>query len=304
MEQLVADVVQHGNAPQGESIFRRKDLACLKCHAIAGAGGQVGPDLISIGASAPIDYLIDSIVQPNKAIKENYHSLVVATKDGRVFTGIKVRETNSEVVLRNAEDHEVVLPVQAIEERANGGSLMPEGLADSLTRAELVDLVRFLSELGKVGPYTVGPARLVRRWRVLEPTAQVRQLLQQAGFAAAAGADPALAWSPTYSTVSGVLPLDALLPLGEDSNRFAIVQCQLEASSPGKVRLRLNSGKGIALRLDREPVEAREDLVLEVPSGIHSLTFAVNLAQRTEGLRCELEDLPGSAARVRVVGGK
>ena len=30
---------------------------------------------------------------------------------------------------------------------------MPVGLADTLTRGELVDLVRFLSELGKVGPY-------------------------------------------------------------------------------------------------------------------------------------------------------
>ena len=163
-----------------------------------------------------------------------------------VFTGIKVRETNTEVILRNAEDQEVAVPVKAIEERAAGGSLMPEGLADSLTRGELVDLVRFLSELGKVGPYTVNQSRLVRRWRVLEPTAQARQLLQRAGFAAAAGAEPALAWSPAYSTVSGVLPLDALLPLGEDSNRFAVVQCQLEASSPGRVRLRLNSGKGLA----------------------------------------------------------
>jgi putative heme-binding domain-containing protein len=304
MEQLVAEVAQHGNAARGESIFRRKDLACLKCHAIAGAGGQVGPDLISLGASAPVDYLIDSILQPNKAIKENYHSLVVATKDGRIFTGIKVRETKTEVILRNAEDQEVAIPVPAIEERAIGGSLMPEGLADALTHGELVDLVRFLAELGKVGPYTAGRARLVRRWRVLEPTAQARQLLQRAGFAAAAGVEPALAWNPVYSTVSGVLPLDALLPLGEDLNRFAVVQCQLEASSPGKIKLHLSSAKGLGFWLDRDPVEAKEEMVLDVATGVHSLTFAVNLAQRKLGLRCELADLPGSAAQVRVLGGK
>ena len=54
---------------------------------------------------------------------------------------------------------------------------MPEGLADPLTRGELVDLVRFLSELGKVGPYSVSKARLVRRWQALEPTNEAYGLL-------------------------------------------------------------------------------------------------------------------------------
>src|SRR5262249_54166250 len=139
-----------------------------KCHAIAGAGGQVGPDLSSIGASAQIDYLIESILLPNKAIKENYHSLNVALKDGRLIAGIPVRQTEKELVLRDAEDREVTISVKDIELKEQGGSLMPEGLADMLARAELVDLVRFLSELGKVGPYSVSKARLVRRWQVLE----------------------------------------------------------------------------------------------------------------------------------------
>ena len=34
------------------------------------------------------------------------------------------------------------------------------------------------------------------------------------------------------------------------------------------------------------------------------LTFAVDAKQRQDGLRCELEEVPGSAARARVVGGK
>src|SRR5437879_12604240 len=110
---------------------------------------------------------MESILLPNKVIKENYHSVVVATKDGRILTGIKVRETASELILRDGEDREIAIPIKAIEEKTNGGSLMPEGLADSLTRAELVDLVRFLSELGKVGPFVVSRSRLVRRWQVL-----------------------------------------------------------------------------------------------------------------------------------------
>src|SRR5262249_10481622 len=143
-------------------------------------------------------------------IKEGYHSLVVATKDGKVHTGIKVREANGELVLRNAEDQEIAIPKNSIDEQTNGGSLMPEGLADPLTRTELVDLVRFLSELGKVGPYSVSKARIVRRWQVLEPTPEAYTLLARTSFASAAGNDPTLHWLPAYSNVAGTLPLDSL----------------------------------------------------------------------------------------------
>ena len=34
---------------------------------------------------------------------------------------------------------------------------MPKGLANLMTRAEFLDLVRFLSELGKPGPYAIRP---------------------------------------------------------------------------------------------------------------------------------------------------
>ena len=97
-------------------------------------GGQVGPGLESVGASAPVDYLVDSLLQPGKAIKENYHAVVVATSDGRIATGIKVRQSDTELVLRDADDRELVLPLDAIEEQKPGGSLMPAGLTDTLTR--------------------------------------------------------------------------------------------------------------------------------------------------------------------------
>jgi putative heme-binding domain-containing protein len=310
MQEMVAEVAQRGDPARGERIFRRKDQACLKCHAIAGAGGLVGPDLVSIGASAPVDYLIESILLPNKVIKENYHSLVVATKDGKVYTGIKVRETNAELILRDAEDREIAVPLKAIEEKTNGGSLMPEGLADSLTRAELVDMVRFLVELGKVGPYSVSKARLVRRWQALEPTGAAYTLLSRTRIASVAGTDPALTWGPAYSTVAGVLPPDELPTFtfreafGNGSKQACFVRCQLDASTAGKVKLRLNSVAGLTLWLDGTPVEFKEETVLDLASGMHTLTFAIDRGQRREGLRCELDDVNGSGARVQIVGGK
>ena len=130
MNQLLTDVSRTGDPARGEAIFRRKDLNCQKCHAIAGAGGQVGPGLESIGASAQPDYLVDSLLEPGKAVKENYHALVVATSDGKVYTGIKLRQTDSELVLRDAEDREVAIPTSSIEEQKMAGSLMPAGLTE------------------------------------------------------------------------------------------------------------------------------------------------------------------------------
>ena len=81
----------------------------------------------TLGASAQVDYLVESLFEPNKKIKENYHSLVVADKDGIVHTGIKLRETDKDLILRDAENRELAIPLDNIEEQANGGSLMPVG---------------------------------------------------------------------------------------------------------------------------------------------------------------------------------
>lgn len=303
---LVAEVEKSGDAARGEAVFRRQELACMKCHAIAGAGGLVGPDLVSIGASAPVDYLIDSLLQPNKAVKENYHSLVVATTKGQVFTGIKVRETTAEVVLRNSEDQEITIPVKDIDDRAPGASLMPEGSVDSLTRAELADLVRFLSELGKVGPYSVSKARLVRRWQVLEPTGATLALLNRTRLSAAASADPQLAWTPAYSEVSGLLPLESLprIQWQKKPHVYGFARCQLNASTGGRIQLALNSAAGLTIWSDGAPIEVKDRVVLDLKPGIHTLTFQVEIDRRKAGLQCELEDVPQSPARAQIVTGK
>ncbi len=318
---ILAAVATQGDPARGEAVFRRKENQCLKCHAVAGAGGQVGPSLESVGASAPVDYLLDSLVEPSKAIKENYHSLVVATRDGQIVSGIKLRQNGQELVLRNAEDREVSIPLSNVEEQKPGGSLMPAGLIDALTRGELVDLVRFLSELGKIGPYSVSKARAFRRWQVLEATPSTYHELRRWGLQTVAKTggngygssdSAALTWSPAYSRVSGLLPLadlpvitlGALPGSGAEVGATGFARFQLDVSSPGPVRLALNSIKGLTLWLDGISVEPRESIDLNLAAGVHNVTFAIKLSDRTDALGCTLEDVPGSAARAQVVVGK
>ena len=54
LDRMVAAVQERGDAARGQRLYRK--LECAQCHAIAGSGGAVGPDLTSIGGSAQIDY--------------------------------------------------------------------------------------------------------------------------------------------------------------------------------------------------------------------------------------------------------
>jgi putative heme-binding domain-containing protein len=306
VKQLAAEVATHGDATRGEAVYRRKEMQCLTCHAIGGAGGRVGPDLTSIGASAQVDYLVDSILNPNKAIKEGYHAVKITTKAGVVIQGVPVKEANGELILRDAEDKEVKVPIAQIDEKVPARSLMPDGLADPLTRQELRDLVRFLSELGKVGPYGPSTARVVRRWQAVDAGNANTNKMRQARITAVA--DPAIEflWLPTYSLTSGTLPLADLPQFVVWNNTAAqsVVRCQFDATTAGKARLKLNDPAGITAFLGPNPVELKSSTDLDFPTGMQTLTLIVDRSVRTVDLRLELDDVPGSPARVAVVGGK
>jgi putative heme-binding domain-containing protein len=305
---LVEEVKTRGNPVRGEFIYRDKNLQCLKCHAIGGAGGTVGADLVSIGASAQIDYLIESLLDPNAKVKEGYHSKVVQDHDGNIYTGIVVRQGGGQLVLKNAEDKLVTIAEPNIAQAKDGRSLMPDGAADTLTRQELVDLVRFLSELGKVGGnYTIGQARVVRRWQVLSWSKEAHTLLNRTSYDSAATDNPALVWDSAYSLVSGTLPMDSLPTFvphqGDEPVRF--LRCQLDVSTPGRVKLKFSHTGNLALWIDGKPTPIeKNEAIVDLSSGRRTLTLASSSQARTIDIRLELADVPGSMAQVQIVGGK
>ena len=147
---FAAEVRAAGDARRGAEIFQRAELGCLACHTVNGTGGVIGPNLSALGTAQPVDFIVGAILEPQKEIKEGYVSLSVTTKDGAEYQGYPVRETATELVLRDLlQNREVRLDRASIREQKQNGSAMPDGLADSLTRAEFRDLVRYLSELGK-----------------------------------------------------------------------------------------------------------------------------------------------------------
>ena len=309
MQTMVADVRSRGNAQRGEEIFRRAELTCLNCHAIGGAGGKVGPDMVSIGASAQVDYLVESILNPNKKVKENYHTIIAALDNGQVVTGIKVRQTDTELVLRDAKDNEQSIPLDMIDEQAEGISMMPAGLTEKLTRDELVDLVAFMSALGRVEEFSVSRKPLARRWRVMSATPQAAFRLRRTAYSQAAQDDEAFEWKPVYSRVNGELPLD-VLPEVTVRNRVAagtrgvaFARCELAVTQGGNVELQFGNTKGLTVWMDQKPFNVESVVTMNLSPGTHRLTIAIDRNQRSEPLRIGLGE-PQGAANVQFLNGK
>jgi quinoprotein glucose dehydrogenase len=137
-----------GDAEAGRRVFFTKtEAACLRCHKVRGEGGDVGPDLAGIGSKQKRDYLLESIVDPNKQIAQGYESVVLSLTNGTVVGGILKGEDAKEVKLMTADGAVVTIPKRKIEERTRGKSAMPDDAVKHLTKRELRDVVEFLASL-------------------------------------------------------------------------------------------------------------------------------------------------------------
>jgi quinoprotein glucose dehydrogenase len=137
-----------GDAEAGRKIFLHKEeVSCPRCHKVNGVGGEVGPDLTGIGSRQKRDYLLESLLDPNKEIAKGFDTVVLALANGQVYSGIIKSEDDKHVRLITAEGRYLDIPKDQIEERQRGKSAMPEDIAKHLSRMELRDLIEFLAGL-------------------------------------------------------------------------------------------------------------------------------------------------------------
>jgi len=126
---------------QGLLVFQKN---CTACHRIGTLGVNVAPDLADSRSKTP-SYLLTSILDPNRAIDNNYFSYTVVTVQGKVITGIISAETATSVTLRQQENKTVTLLREDIDEiRSNGVSLMPVGLEKNITIQQMADLISYI----------------------------------------------------------------------------------------------------------------------------------------------------------------
>ncbi len=283
MEAMMEQVATIGDPHAGEEIYRRAALQCVVCHAIGGAGGVIGPDMVSIGASAPVDYLIESLLEPSKKIKEGYHTTLVTLKNGDSFAGAIAREDTNELVVRDAVGKENRIPKTGIaSNQISPVSLMPPGLTAQLREDEFIHLVRFLSELGKDGAFKTPSNRFIRHWQTLMPHPSTRDRIGHYGSKIFTEAISDYVWAPVYATVAGAVPVGELPEVeGRGKNLMGVARSFIEVKNAGPVKLKI-AGKlaDIELFHDDSKVALPGDgtgaeIVIEVTEpGRQKLTFA------------------------------
>ncbi|MBQ16508.1 MAG: hypothetical protein CMJ65_05235 [Planctomycetaceae bacterium] len=138
-----------GNAKTGREFFlTSKASQCRNCHRVGGAGKSLGPDLDGIGKKYGRPELLDQVLNPSRKIDPKFMTYLVETTAGRVHTGLMIRKTDREIVLRDAKGKELVIASGDVESLIpQRKSLMPELLLKDMTAQQVADLLAFLASL-------------------------------------------------------------------------------------------------------------------------------------------------------------
>jgi putative membrane-bound dehydrogenase-like protein len=142
-----------GDAKRGESIFKLSTAAqCKNCHRVNNAGGDVGPDLSNIGSKYEKAALLETILDPSKAISHEYKSAMVETVNGQVFVGIVVQNNNVRVVLKDINGKLIRIKTADVETlKEVPKSLMPDLVLQEVSAQDAADLLAYMMTLNKNG---------------------------------------------------------------------------------------------------------------------------------------------------------
>jgi len=136
---------QAGSPEAGRPIFEK---ICATCHRFGEAiGKDVGPDLTTIASRFKKRDVLESILWPSKVISDQYKSEMFEMKDGKVVSGVIVRENANNVFVRTPDnpDRPVAVPKAEVANRAESTvSLMPAGLLDGYNQTDISNLLAFV----------------------------------------------------------------------------------------------------------------------------------------------------------------
>ena len=99
--ELAQVAIKEGNAQRGKKLFYQSAAACFACHDPPRGAVRLGPDLAKITTKLSVEQLVESILHPSKLIDKEYAQVSVQTSSGQVQTGVRISESEKEIVLRN-----------------------------------------------------------------------------------------------------------------------------------------------------------------------------------------------------------
>jgi len=132
-----------GKAEAGKQVFAR---ICIACHKVGNEGAELGPDMNKLATRLKREEIIESIIDPNAKIDPKYLATNVTTKDGDEISGLVVTEDDQTLTVAMGSGQKQIIRKSNIQSRATlKVSSMPEGLAQTMSAQEFVDLIEFLA---------------------------------------------------------------------------------------------------------------------------------------------------------------
>jgi len=146
-----------GDAAAGKLVYESSH--CASCHTISGEGGDIGPELTTVGQSRGPNYLRNTILYPGTDLPQTrifletggqlqFLFVRVLTKDGRTVEGTRVAEDSFHIVLEDAKGNFHSFRKDQVREldKEPGKSTMPS-MKGKLSDTQLNDLVAYLAGL-------------------------------------------------------------------------------------------------------------------------------------------------------------
>jgi putative heme-binding domain-containing protein len=124
---------------------------CVRCHAINGEGGTVGPDLGQIGDKLSREDLLRALVEPSARLAPGYGTVKLTLTDGQVVNGILMEESADELIIRTSDAEPLEISTSRVSKRENTSSAMPP-MGTLMSKREIRDMVELLANLKKKQP--------------------------------------------------------------------------------------------------------------------------------------------------------
>ena len=140
---------------RGAAVFKKN---CAACHRIGSEGTKVGPELDGIGVRG-LDRLLEDVLDPNRNVDAAFRATVLALADGRVLTGLVVREEGTTLVLVDERGQEHRIARDEIEvQRKSTLSAMPANVSELVIEDEFYDLMAWLLQQRQIAAGEPVPA--------------------------------------------------------------------------------------------------------------------------------------------------
>jgi putative heme-binding domain-containing protein len=145
-DEVFTVVQKGGDAAQGKDMFLR--VGCIACHTTSADEPPKGPNLSAVAKMYDRAALTESILKPSAKIAQGFETAWFKTKKGMQIEGFVTREGGDSVDVRNIAGQTLTLEQADIVERGvRPQSMMPEGLLNGFTPADLANLLSYLESL-------------------------------------------------------------------------------------------------------------------------------------------------------------